>query len=348
MPKPRLQKAKDASVDMNIEELKSKLRTAQRTAETGSVGSAMLKLTPPIVLPASKKASPPPGAQRAAQAKLQPLLPPRQGRTKNLYVATKPGIFLNAGEENEGRPTSLQGVGKKDVVRSTDDVLHQKHKSKPLPKPPSPVPRTKVQSHREGDDSPMAASVHLTPAQPVPVPKSRNGNGTKAREEQGPPLRGEDGNGVHKNSTPHRPVPAARAASKETKETSSRSNCGTGLAKPPIPRKRFHKESLTTESPTRERHPPPSYPLPPSPLTPSHPSPPAHSLPPSPSSQPHPLPPLSANPSDRASARLSGSSPYDRTRSKRKKGGGIRAPLWKAPPPPDFTPPPTPSYTPKK
>jgi len=294
----------------------------------------MLKLTPPK-LPASaaKKSSPPPVAQRAAQAKVQPLLPPRQRKTKNTSSAMDQNVSLSTREEDESRSTLLVDIGgKNDLLGSMDDVRCQKSKAKPLPKLPSPVPRTKVRGHRDRDNCPIPAptrsgKVPPAPTQPLPVLKSRNGNGTR-EEERELSLRLEDERGKQKTSTPLRPVPVARGVSKENKETSSRNNGGTGQAKPPIPRKRVYKESLT-ESPIRERHPlPPSNPLPPvKQLT---------SLP----ASPH---------SGHTSARMSGSSPFkDQTRSKRKKGGGIRAPLWNAPPPPEFTPPPTPSHTPKK
>lgn len=325
LPKPRSQKNKDSSQDVSVEELKKKLRSVQST-DTCSVGSAMLKLTPPKSV---TKKSPPPSAQSAAQAKLQPLIPPT-AKPRKTKVETSVGHASLTNGIDRHKEETVQLTARKmknDVVKNTViDLLHKP--TKPLPKVPTPVPRLRMKSEEDGLGLPPS-SKPLMPTHPSPVPKSRNGNGNKDHWTGSRFTKRDDEESV---KAPFRPVPRMRVISKESKEQALENkvvktaggNSSTELFKLPVPRKRVKENG--SEVPAKES-----------------------SI--SPISQPisctpklHSVSPASA--AKRGSVRLSGSSPY--ARSKRKKGGCIRGPLWKAPPPPDFAPPTTPSHSPRR
>ena len=327
LPKPRHMKQRDSSSDVNVDELKCKLQTLQ-PMDTCSTGSAMLKLTPPK---SATKKSPPPSAQRAAQAKLQPLLPPtarpRKTKTESSNLSeNRSTLSIDMAREWNKLPQA-RGV-RSEMAKSCADF--QSRKTKPLPLvPPLPAPRSRIKSNKDEEDSSNITSVQKSPvrSRPIPIPKSRNASGS--RDQGVAPARVEE---EESSKSPIRPVPRPRVVSKENKEQSlgNRDNdkrqgdkqsitleryLSVESSKPPVPRKRAYKESLT-DVPIKKLHPVASG---------------------------RDVPMFSASPAtNRGSLRYSG----DRlTRSKRKKGGRIRAPLWRAPPPPDFTPPP-PDFTP--
>lgn len=249
----------------------------------------------------------------------------------------------------------------------------ESEKTRPPPKSPLPIPRQRIKSNKDEEKVPLAPAKSpsispicsfpvVSPSRPLPIPKSRLGN----RERDRGPIRqdeDEELNVFSPNATsPMRPVPRARIISKGDTEQVQRSTRGDEepeirggeargkdrggargrgggggggwlagergekeevvvSSKQPVPRKRASKDSLALTSPTNIQPKFSSQNLPTSIMAPD-------------------LDPLRFS----LTPLSPGSTPGVRTSlTKRKKGGGIRVPLWNAPPPPAFSPPSTPT-----
>lgn len=293
----------------------------------------MVKLAHPKVTTISL-----PSTQRAVQAKMQPLLPPTAKPRKP--KAETSGLSDTFPSDERGREEEQGGRGGrrtegKEERKGMDSV--NSNKSKFPVKSPLPIPRPRIKSNK--DEEFKVASVPATsPIRPLPIPKTRLGNRVPVQQDED-----EEVNVFSPTRTgPARPVPRARIASKEESEQVQRSTRedgeadrggkgakggrggrGRGLAEErekkgdvtissthPTPQKRTSRNNRTETSTNVQRRLKVPMTVPASALLRFSPS------------------PLSPG-TNRTSL------------SKRKKGGGIRAPHWNAPPPPPFSPPST-------
>ena len=309
LPKPLPRKC---SNDLDIGELKRKLQVLHSSNNLTTGAMFKQKSTPKS----------PPSDQRAIQAKMQPLLPPtakpRKPVKKSGTLEAYPSLSGGRGQEERGKEIGWKKEPSWKNINSSES-----EKNKPQLKSPLPLPRVKV---------PLIVPA-MSPTRPHPTPKVRLGNGGNGRS----PLRKEEGE-EFSTSPAARPVPRKRSVSKGDAELVQQSIRDQGmklgrnqvgrrgkkevdvLTKSPVPRRQVSKDNSMQVPPTNIQS----------------------------TSAARKLSPVGQAP--RSLSPLPTKMTYDgrSLTMKRRKGGGIRTPLWIAPPPPIFSPPSTPTRLARK
>ena len=325
---------KRSSYDIDIAELKRKLQTL--STNYNSAGSDTSKPKP------APKLSP--SIQRAAQAKIQPLLPPTAKPRKPIETSGFSDDFpfyTNSGRgkvgevggrglrgggknvggrggvnigENEGRGGGKniggnlggkRGKGGEEMGKGSNSM--ESERNRPPLRSPLPVPRGKI-----------SLSPTTSPTHPVPTPKAKLGS---RERDSGPAIQHEYEELCElypQSNTSTRPVPRARTTSKEKVEQGKPSTWGDGKKeKGLVAEERKDNVVVTPKSHVpRGRASRDSRDISPLVQTLQR-------------FSPSPLP-----------SHITGEVTAIR---KRKKGGSIRMPFWNAPPPPLFSPPSSPT-----